>query len=53
MKTNPDPKRKKKMTCPDCFGTKLDQMDNSMYCPFCNGKGWVYKSELKGTIFEK
>lgn len=45
-------KTKSKVTCPDCDGSKLDNMDSSMYCPFCDGKGKVKKSQLKGTIYE-
>lgn len=41
-----------KIICPDCGGSRMDDMDESMFCPFCDGKGTVLKSSIKGTIFD-
>jgi rubredoxin len=49
MKTQKVPR----IVCPDCGGTGIDNMDSSMYCPFCDGKKTVPKFRLKGTIFEE
>ena len=29
---------KPQVECPDCGGSGIDDMDDSMYCPLCDGK---------------